>query len=217
MMEMSNSSMDRLKTGTTTVAIVTKEGVVMGTEHRATMGNFIAHKGTQKLFKIDENVGMTIAGLVGDAQLLVRYLKAEISLYRLKQGKNITIEGASTLLANILTGNRYFPYYAWVLLGGVDYNGSHVYSIDPAGGYIEDKFVSVGSGSTFVYGVLEDNIKGDLSLNEAIDLTIRGISAAMKRDSASGDGISIATITQKEFKFMDEEDVKKRMNKLKLL
>ncbi|MCL4326257.1 MAG: archaeal proteasome endopeptidase complex subunit beta [Candidatus Thermoplasmatota archaeon] len=208
--------MEEQKKGTTTVGVVTKDSVIMATEHRATMGNFIAHKTTQKLFKVDENMGMTVAGLVGDAQLLVRYLKAEVALYKLKQNKQVTIDSASTLLSNILVSNRYYPYYAWVLLGGVDKNGGHVYSIDPAGGSIEDKFVSTGSGSMFVYGVLEDYYKADMSTNDAIDMVIRGLTAAMKRDSASGDGMSIAVISDKEFKELTDDEIKKRITKLKL-
>ena len=57
-----------LKKGTTTVGLTCKDGVVIATEHRATMGTLIAHKKTQKLFKIDDNIGLTVAGLVGDAR-----------------------------------------------------------------------------------------------------------------------------------------------------
>ncbi|MDD1743874.1 MAG: proteasome subunit beta, partial [Methanomassiliicoccales archaeon] len=75
----------QLKTGTTTIGIVYKDGVILASEHRATMGNIIAHKEVQKVFKIDDNLGLTTAGLVGDAQLLARYIKAEVELYRLKR------------------------------------------------------------------------------------------------------------------------------------
>ncbi|MCK4970361.1 MAG: proteasome subunit beta, partial [Thermoplasmata archaeon] len=68
------------QTGTTTTALVCKNGVVMATEHRATAGTLIAHKKTQKLFKIDDNLGLTVAGLVGDAQTLARYITAEAEL-----------------------------------------------------------------------------------------------------------------------------------------
>src|SRR5579864_4278159 len=143
--------------GTTTIGLVCKDGVVLATERRATAGNVIANKMTQKLFKIDNNIGITVAGLVGDAQVLGRYLRAEVALYRLRRSAPLSAEGAATLLANILSGNRMFPYYAWLILGGVDQKGGHVFSVDPAGGSIEDRYVSVGSGSTFAYGVLEEN------------------------------------------------------------
>lgn len=205
-----------LKKGTTTVGITCKDGVVIATEHRATMGTLIAHKKTQKLFKIDDNIGMTVAGLVGDAQTLARYCKAEAELYRLKRGSNMPIKSAATMLANILNGRSYYPYWVQLIVAGVDDDGYHVYSLDAAGGSIPDDYVTTGSGSPYVYGILEDYYKEGMSISDGIDLAIRGLSAAMKRDSASGNGISVAAITKKEFKELDEADVNKRIEKMKL-
>ncbi len=205
-----------LKKGTTTVGITCKDGVVIATEHRATMGTLIAHKKTQKLFKIDDNIGMTVAGLVGDAQTLARYLKAEAELYRLKRGSQMPVRAAATMLANILNGRSYYPYWVQLIVAGVDDDGFHVYSLDAAGGSIPDDYVTTGSGSPYVYGILEDYYKEGMTMNDAIDLAIRGLSAAMKRDSASGNGISVASITKKEFKEMEDSEVTKRIEKMKL-
>ena len=206
-----------LKTGTTTVGVVTKDGVVMGADQRATMGHLIAHKDTQKLFRIDNHLAMTIAGGVGDAQVLVRWLTSEVSIYKLKRGTEMSVRAASTLLANIMNQNKFTPFYVQLLVGGVDLEGSHIYSIDAAGGSIPDKFVTTGSGSVFVYGVLEDHYKDDLTLDEGVDLAVRGITAAMKRDSASGDGMNVCTITRKDgYKQVSKEDVEKRKKKLGL-
>jgi len=207
---------ERLLKGTTTIGLVCKDGVVLGTERRATAGNLIANKATQKLFKIDQNIGMTVAGLVGDAQTLARYLKAEVSLYRLRRNAPLTAEGAATLLANILNGNRMFPYYAWLILGGTDAKGGHVFSVDPAGGSIEDRYVSVGSGSTFAYGVLEETYSRDISVSDGVDIALRGLTVAMKRDSASGDGYIIHAITAKEYKEFSEDEINKRLKTLKI-
>ncbi|MFO7618685.1 MAG: archaeal proteasome endopeptidase complex subunit beta [Thermoplasmata archaeon] len=207
---------NELKKGTTTVGITCKDGVVIATEHRATMGTLIAHKKTQKLFKIDDNIGLTVAGLVGDAQTLARYLKAEAELYRIKRGSNMPIRAAATMLANILNGRSYYPYWVQLIVAGVDDDGYHVYSLDAAGGSIPDDYVTTGSGSPYVYGILEDYYKEGISVSDGIDLAIRGLSAAMKRDSASGNGISVASITKKEFKELDEADVSKRIEKMKL-
>ncbi len=210
-------NMEKLKTGTTTVGIVTKDGVVLATEHRASMETFIAHKTAQKLYKLDDNIGMTTAGLVGDLQVLVRYMKAEIALYRTRRNMLMPVGAAATLLSNILNERKFFPYYVGLIVGGYDTKGYHVFSIDAAGGAIEDKYASVGSGSLFVYGVLEDRWSDDISLEEGINLAIRGIHAAMKRDAASGDGISVATITKKRgFEGISEEEVEKRRKKMRL-
>ncbi|MFY9717835.1 MAG: archaeal proteasome endopeptidase complex subunit beta [Thermoplasmata archaeon] len=207
---------DRLRTGTTTIGIVAKDGVVLATERRVTAGNMVTNKAAQKLFKIDQNIGITIAGLVGDAQVLARYLKAEVSLYRLRRNAPLGAEGAATLLANILSGNRYYPYYAWLILGGTDAKGGHIFSVDPAGGCIEDRFVSVGSGSPFAYGIIEEGYTRDISSSDAVDLALRGLTAAMKRDSASGDGYSAHIISAKEYRELSDDEINKRLKALKI-
>jgi len=148
---------NELKTGTTTIGIVYKDGVVMATEHRATMGNIIAHKDVRKLFKIDNNLGLTVAGLVGDAQVLARYIKAEVELYKMKKGAPMSVNSAATLLSNIMRGGggSYGFYYVGLIMGGLDATGGHVYSLDSAGGYIRDDYTSIGSGSPYAFGVLE--------------------------------------------------------------
>jgi proteasome beta subunit len=205
-----------LKKGTTTVGIVCKDGVVLGTERRATMGTLIAHKTTQKLFKIDDSIGLTVAGLVGDAQVLARYLTAEVELYKMKRGSSMTVRAASTLLSNILNGSKYYPYWVQLVVGGVDAEGGHVYSIDAAGGSIPDTYVTTGSGSPYVYGVLEDHFQDGLSASEGVDLIIRGLHASMRRDSASGDGMNIVIITKKDYKELSEDEIQKRISKMKL-
>ena len=207
-----------VKTGTTTVGLVCKDGVVMGADMRATMGHLISHKETQKLFRIDDHMALTIAGLVGDAQVLARWLQAEVELYKVKRGQEMSIKAASTLLGNIMNQRKFAPFYVQLIVGGVDLEGSHVYSLDSAGGSIPDKFVTTGSGSVFVYGVLEDHYRDDLTLDQGLDLAVRGITAAMKRDSASGDGMNVCSITRKDgFKLLTRDEVERRQKKMGIL
>jgi proteasome beta subunit len=204
------------KTGTTTIGIVNSDGVVLASEHRATMGNFIAHKETQKVFKIDDNLGLTTAGLVGDAQVLARYVKAEVELYKLRRQAPMSVKAAATLMSNILRrggGSQGF-FYVGLIVGGHDSEGGHVYSLDAAGGSIPDNYISVGSGSPYAYGVLEDHYKKDVSLSDSIDLAIRALNAAMKRDSASGDGMAIITITKDGYVEVSDEEISKRASRM---
>ncbi len=198
-----------LKKGTTTLGLVCKDGIVMATEMRATMGNLIGHKTTQKLFKISDNMALTVAGLVGDAQMLARWLSAEVKLYELKTGTSMSLKASSTLMANIMNGRRYMPFWVQLLLGGIDSEGGHVYSLDAAGGSIPDKFQTTGSGSPFVYGVLEDRFVENLSVKEGKELGVRALTAAMKRDSASGDGISMCVIDSTGYHKVSQEDIDK--------
>lgn len=207
---------EQTKKGTTTLGLVCKDGVVLASERRATMGTLIAHKSTKKLYELDDNLGMTTAGLVGDLQILARYITAEVELYKLKRDASMPVGACATLLANILSGRRMFPYWVQLVVGGVDRSGNHVYSLDMAGGCIPDSYVTTGSGSPYVYGVLEDQYKENMDMKDGVDLAIRALSAAMKRDAASGDGIDIATITKKGFVLLEDKEVDKRISAMKL-
>ncbi|MEC9137555.1 MAG: proteasome subunit beta [Candidatus Thermoplasmatota archaeon] len=186
---------DVIKTGTSTVGITFNGGVVVGADHRATMGNFIANKNVKKLFKISGRVALTTAGLVGHAQSLARMLTAELALYELKRDNPMTVQGAATLTANILVGR---PHYVQLLIVGVDESGPSVYSIDSAGGSIPDLYCATGSGSPFMYGVLEDQFSKDMTQKDAIALAAKALLASAQRDSASGNGMDLAVITMKD-------------------
>jgi proteasome beta subunit len=205
---------DVTKTGTTTLGMVCKDGVVIATEARATMGTLIAHKATKKLYKIDQHLALATAGLVGDLQVLARYLNAEANLYRLKRDMRMPVKSAATLMSNILNQRKFYPYYVQLILGGFDDSGGYVFSLDAAGGAIPDKYTAGGSGSPYVFGVLEDSYKDGMSTDEGIDIAVRAITAATSRDAASGGNINVAVITKDGFKEVPEDDIKKRVEKL---
>ena len=200
-----NESADVVKTGTSTLGITFDGGVVVGADHRATMGHFIANKSVQKLFKISDSVALTTAGLVGHAQSLSRTLAAELTLYELKHGKPMTVTGAATLTANILVGR---PHYVQLLIVGVDESGSSVYSIDSAGGSIPDSYCATGSGSPYMYGVLEDQFSEGMSKDDALKVAAKSLLASAQRDAASGNGMDLAVITAKGgFEQLSEDEV----------
>jgi len=209
-------TLKELETGTTTVGIVAKDGVVLAADRRVTAGTMIAHKRGKKVYKLDTNLGLTTAGLVGDLQMLARYITAEVELYKLKRNSPMPVESCATLTANILAGRRYYPYWVQLVIGGVDRKGGSVYSLDLAGGSIPDKYVSTGSGSPYVYGVLEDHYKEDIQVGPAVDLAIRAVHVAMRRDSATGEGIDVAVITKDNYTDLPEAEVEKRKAAMKL-
>ncbi len=204
------------KKGTTTLGLVCKDGVVLATEKRATKGHMISHKDTKKLFRVTDNIGMTIAGLVGDGQALTRFLRSEVELYELKRKKTMSVEAATTLLSNIMMGRRMMPYFVGLIVGGVDKDGSgKVYSIDALGGAIPDKYVAEGSGSQFVYGVLEDHYEEDMDMDEGARLAVLSLLVSSSRDSASGDGIRVAKITEEGFQEVEDEKVDEMISDLR--
>ncbi len=180
--------------GTTTVGITCVDGVVFASERRASMGNLVAHKVAEKIFKIDNHIAATIAGSV-----------------RLRNGKDISIEAAASVSSNIL---RSSPAYVQTLIGGVDDTGASIYSLDAAGGMIKDTFISTGSGSTFAYGVLEDRFHEDITVEEAKELALRAIKAATERDTYSGNGFLVAEVTKDGFKMLEKEEVESIIEKI---
>lgn len=196
--------------GTTTIGLVCDKGVVLATERRATMGNFIASKDAKKVYQIDDLIAMTTAGSVGDAQRLVKWMQVESKLYKMRRVESMTVKGIVSLLANILSGNRYYPYFVQLLVGGVDKNGPGIYSLDAVGGIIEEKkAVATGSGSPMAYGVLEDRYTEKMPIDEGIELAVRALHNAMKRDSASGDGINVVKITAEGYIEVEDAEIKK--------
>jgi proteasome beta subunit len=200
--------------GTTTVGIVFSSGVILATEKRATMGYMIASKKAKKVYQVADRIGMTTAGGVGDAQQLARILTVECNLYQIRRSRPITVGATATLLSNYLNQNRYFPYYVQLLVGGIDESGPSVYSVDAMGGATkEEEIVATGSGSPMAYGVLEDRFLPQMSEDAAIDLAIRALKSAMKRDAGSGEGIHIVIITKDKYEELNEDKLKKYLAK----
>jgi len=204
------SNDDILKTGTTTIGMKVKDGVVIASDQRATMGNIIAHSDVQKVYQIADNLGMTIAGVVGDAQLVVRYIQSEVSIYSMKRGSPMSVTAAATLVANVMRNG----FYLGLIVAGHDTLGGHVFSIDAAGGYIEDNFVSIGSGSTVALGSLEASYKKNMSKKDAIDVAITALNSARRRDSATGDGMLISYIGPKGYEEIPQDQIKARCGEL---
>lgn len=196
-----------VKKGTTTVALVCKQGVVLAADKRVSLGYTIAHKNAKKVLKVTNHIGVTTAGSVGDIQSLVGYLKAEAKLYEIKNNKMMSPKSLARLTSALLQGQRYYPIMAWLVLAGVDEEKGYVYSIDPIGGVSGDAMVATGSGMEPAYGVLDDRFSEDMDMDDAVKLAVRAISAAISRNMATGDGISIATITPDEYRDYSNEEI----------
>lgn len=205
---------EKFKAGTTTVALIYKDGIVLAADRRASMGYFVASKKAKKIYKITDNMAMTTAGMVGDAQMMVRLLKAEMKLYELQE-KKLTIKAASTLLSNILRGSykSFVPEMVQLILAGVDERGPQLYNLDAAGGSTtEDDYTVTGSGSPVAVGVLEDSYKKGLSMDECASLAIRSLKAARERDIVTGPkGMDVMIITKKGIEFLPEDKIAKLM------
>ncbi|MCS7142644.1 MAG: archaeal proteasome endopeptidase complex subunit beta [Aigarchaeota archaeon] len=184
-----------LKTGTTTIGFIARDFVVFATDKRATAGFYIAHRNTRKVHQIAPHAAITIAGRVADAQSLIDVLRANARYYQIAWRKTIEIKTLATMTSNFLFGNKYFPFQAQFILGGVDTYGPHLFNIDLFGSLTEERMLATGSGSPIALGVLESEYREDLSLDEAIKLAYKAVAAAIRRDIGSGDNIDVAYIS----------------------
>ena len=202
----------KVKTGTTTLGLICDKAVVLAAERKATMGYLLANKDTLKILQLDDHLGMTIAGVVGDAQALQRYIKAEVKLYSLQEERRIPIKSAASLIAAILYSRRFYPYIVQLVVGGYD-TEPRLFSLALDGSNLEEKeFYSSGSGSPMAFGVLEDTYHKGMTLEEGKRLAARAVLAATKRDIASGgSGIDVVVIDSKGFRKVPDEDVQKML------
>jgi len=197
--------------GTTTVGIVCKDAVVMAADKRATMGYLIANKNVEKIFKITDNIALTIAGYASDGQVLARLLRAEMDLYRYNTGVEPSLTAASNLLATIVfeRAKSYMPYVVQLIMGGIDENNEYaLYTIDMGGSIIkEDMYYSTGSGSPMAFGVLEDSYKENMTTEQGAELAIKALASALKRDAGTGEGVEVIIIDKKGYRKLEKEKV----------
>lgn len=191
-----------LKTGTTTLGIVCKDGIVLAADRRATMGNIIADKKAKKIHQISDTIAVTIAGTVSDAQLLIKLIQAETRLKGIQSSRDVLVKEVASFTSRMVYNNirQYsaIPGITQFVMGGKDMYGFHLFDLFVDGSITEvDDYVSSGSGSPSAYGVLETLYSRNLSVDEGVKLAVKSLNAALQRDSASGSGYDIITITEK--------------------
>ncbi len=201
-----------LKTGTTTMGLMCKDGVVLAADKRATVGNFIADSKAQKIHEIAPHIGVTIAGSVSDAQLIIKILKANVRLKDIATRRSSSVREVANFLSGVIYSSiRKFsaiPSISHFIMGGKTYDGYELYDIYPDGSLTEiETFVSSGSGSVMALGVLETDYKAGISIEEGVTLARKALTAALRRDSASGSGVEIISITKDGIKKMFEKDL----------
>ena len=208
-MTQNNTARQLVLKGTTTLGVVCKDGVILASDTRVTMGFYVAHKFGKKVYKIDDHLGMTIAGTVADAQRVVDILIANAQLYKINMNRPMPVSSAARLIANLLFSSRYVPLATQVLIGGIDETGPHVFNLNPLGSLTEEKVVSTGSGSPIAYGVLEDKYREGMSVNELSPIIVKAVNAAMKRDVASGNSYNVTVIDENGYRELTNEEKSK--------
>ncbi len=203
-----------LKTGTSIVGIVCKDGVVMAADRKVTAGNLVMGKNIRKLIQVNDYLSMSTTGNASDALLLVKVVRSELKLKELKTKNRPTIREAANLIAMITYHNirqpTMIPSIVGALVGGVNPDGTtELYSVEPAGGayQIEDYDANFSSGMPFILGFLERNWKTGVTVKEGVELAIEALKSSTQRDTASGFGIDVQTITKDGIKQVVEQEI----------
>ena len=205
---MSNTVEEKILHGTTTVGLKAKDGVVLCADMRASAGYFIANNNTMKIQKIDDHAGMTMAGGVADAQNITDILRYHANIHRIQKQEPIPIKSLTRLTSLIFHQNRGYPFIADILVGGYDNDGPALFNIDMFGSVEEKTYVATGSGSPVAYGLLEEEFREELTVEEAKVIALRAVKAAIIRNIGTGDGINVSIIDKNGFQLLTKEQKK---------
>lgn len=204
-----------LKSNTSIVGIVCKDGIVMAADRRATLGgSIVGSKHEKKLDYINEYLAVSWTGGAADARLSQKLISAELRLKELKTKARPTIKEAANLIGMMLYRNirtpSMIPSVVGLLVAGFDEDGTTtLYTIEPAGGVYEvkDYDANFSSGMPYILGFLERQYKKDVTVKDGIELAKECIKAAIERDTASGNGIDVFTITKDGIKHVVSEEI----------
>jgi len=203
-----------LKSNTSLVGIVCKDGVVIGADRRVTSGNLVIDKSYRKILEINDYIIAAFTGGVADAQLTKKMLAAELRLKELSTKTRPTIKEAAHLLSLItyksIRTPTMLPNIVGTLIAGVDENGEiELYTVEPAGGVykVKEYDANFSSGMPYILGLLERQYKKELSVKEGIELAKEALKSSTQRDVGSGNGIDVFTITKDGIKHVVSEGI----------
>jgi len=207
----------QLKTGTTTICIMCKDGVVLAADRRASGGGMVLHKRAQKIQPLTDLIAVTTAGNVSDIQLMVKLAKAEIKLKDVQVYRSSTVRETASLVAGMLYSTFRRPSMvlsiASLMMAGRDKEGFHGWELSPDGSMMEIRdYAADGSGMVFALGVLETLYKKNMSMDEGVKLAVKAVNAALLRDTATGNGIDVVTITDKGMQTVMEKELEIRLD-----
>eukprot|EP01092_Planopodium_desertum_P005671 TRINITY_DN23660_c2_g1_i1.p1 TRINITY_DN23660_c2_g1~~TRINITY_DN23660_c2_g1_i1.p1 ORF type:complete len:238 (-),score=5.59 TRINITY_DN23660_c2_g1_i1:277-966(-) len=176
-----------MKHGTTTLAFVFKYGIIVAVDSRSTMGPYIASQSVKKVIEINPYLLGTMAGGAADCSFWERELGRQCRLWELRNKERISVAAASKLLGNIVYSYKGYGLSMGTMIAGWDKTGPHLYYVDSDGSRVKGQRFSVGSGSTYAYGVMDSGFKWDMTPEVACELGRRSIYHATHRDAYSGE------------------------------
>ena len=183
--------------GTTICGIVYNGGVILGADCRSTSGSYVANRSNDKIYPLAKNIVACKAGSAADTQFILGTVVKYLTQFSMEYQGLIPVKVAATLAAKLTY--QYKDYFsAALIIGGVDDEGSHVYSVG-YGSMIPQKMTCSGSGSFFISGFMDMNYQPTFNKDQAINFIKTAISLAINRDNSSGAGVRICDINKDGF------------------
>lgn len=211
-------AIETVRRGTLAVGIKSNDGIVLAVEEKARKLQSAAV--TQKIFQVDDHIGVAAAGYIPDARMQVDHARFVAQSNRLIYDESVDVEGIAKSIADLAQQFTQYagvrPYGVALIIAGIDKNGQQVYLTDPSGTYIGYDAVAIGAGADQVTEFLEKSYKQDISLEEACILAAQSI-YLVSEDKVGTRHIKIALIDYKDKKMrmIKDEDIEKYAAKAK--
>ena len=210
-------AIEAVRRGTTAIVCRNKNSVVFAVEKKSS--ELAISFGSEKIFKIDDHIGVAIAGLTADARVLIDRARVQAQINLLSYDEKISVKDATL---NICEYKQAFtqnagvrPFGVSFLIAGIDSNGPALYLTDPSGAMWGYKAFAIGSGATEARTYLEENYKDDIDDEELKLLPLKTLKELMG-DDLNKSTCDIALILKDDVKFslMDDEEKESLLNKL---
>lgn len=196
----------KIQHGTTTLAFKFRHGVVVAVDSRASAGSYIASQSVKKVIEINPYLLGTMAGGAADCSYWERELGRRCRLYELRNKERISVAAASKLLNNMVYSYKGMGLSMGTMVTGWDKTGPGLFYVDSDGSRVKGDMFSVGSGSTFAYGVLDSSFDYEMSVDEACELGRRAIYHAGHRDAYSGGTVNVYHVKESGWEFRGNWD-----------
>ncbi|MAS88679.1 MAG: proteasome endopeptidase complex, archaeal, alpha subunit [Euryarchaeota archaeon] len=207
---------ESVKRGTTTVGLIYKDGVVLIVDKRI-QSKLVITDSIEKMYQIDNHIGITTSGLVADARQLVDRARVQCQINRMTYGDAIPV---STLVKKMCDYKQSFtqyggarPFGTALLIAGIDEDGVHLYETDPSGAYQSYHAGAIGRGRSSVIDHFEGKWKAGMTKNAAIKLGLEALRESLE-DDLNPETVEIASVDKDGYSKMDTETTLKHLDKL---
>jgi len=192
--------------GGTILAIAGSDFCVVASDTRLSEGFSIHSRDLPKTVCLSNNTVLASCGFHGDVLTLTSVLEARQKMYEHEHQKKQSTSAMAAMLSTMLYNRRFFPYYVYNVIGGLDEQGrGAVYSYDPVGSYEREEYRAGGSAGAILQPLLDNQIgfknqqgveKVPLSRDKAVNLAKDVFISAAERDIYTGDAVVIHLITR---------------------